>query len=131
MISTTPPTPEKLLQASMFIMERMVKRLSGRVESLLDAEKKALETVEEARRRARGIVNSIPAQVSAIEEEYREELEKYSKKNLADMEKELQKLREIRREELKKGQKTLDESSPVLAPRALELVRSAVEGGKD
>ena len=66
--------------------------MNGRLDSLLAAEKAAGETVEEAERKARGIRTAIPEQISAIEEEYRSEQDKYEKLALEKLDRELEEL---------------------------------------
>lgn len=109
-------------------MERMVNRLSSRIDSLLSAEKSALETVEEAERKARGIRNAVPGEVAAIEEEYESELVKFEKKGIQKVDEELEELRNSLQVTLEERKRQLDGDSSVLAPRALELIREAVEG---
>ena len=101
--------------------------MNGRLDSLLAAEKAAGETVEEAERKARGIRTAIPEQISAIEEEYRSEQDKYEKLALEKLEGELEELQAQLAEELEKKKRKLDDSASVLAPEALKLLRGAVE----
>jgi len=109
-------------------MERMVSLLSSRLDNLLSAEKSAMETVEEAERRARGIRTAVPGEISAIEEEYEAELVKYEKKGLETVQEELEELKSSLEGTLSERKKRLEDASTVLAPRALELIRKAVEG---
>jgi len=105
----------------------MVNRLNGRLDSLLATEKAAGETVEEAERKARGIRTAVPEQISAIEDEYRSEQEKYEKMALEKLDDELEELQAKLAEDLQKKKRKLDESASVLAPEALKLLRGAVE----
>ncbi|PIE51769.1 hypothetical protein CSA37_07145 [Candidatus Fermentibacteria bacterium] len=102
--------------------------MSSRIDRLLDAEKQAASAVEEAERKARGIRNSIPEQVSAVEDDYRAELENYEKKNLAKLQSELDELGRQLAEKLETEKTALNEKAGILEPRALELIRRAVEG---
>lgn len=106
----------------------MVNRLSNRLDSLLSAEDIAREAVEEAERRARGIRTAIPGEITAIEAEYSRELEKYEKITMEKVQEELdQKKRELDIK-LKQLTQDVDSRASILAPRALELVREAIEG---
>lgn len=102
--------------------------MSSRLDSLLSAEKKAETAVEEAERRARGIRTGIPEQVSSIETEYNGELEMYEAKSLEKLQAELDILEKQLDEALKIRKTELESRAPVLAPKALELIRTAVEG---
>lgn len=106
----------------------MVRTMKTRLDSLLEAEKSALEAVEDAERKARGIRTAIPGQISAIEEEYEEELRKYEKISLEKVSEEIEELRSRLDVTLEKNRESLEKGSSVLAPRALQLIRSAVEG---
>jgi len=84
--------------------------------------------VEEAQRKARGIRTTIPEEVSSIETEYISELEKYEEKNLSKLQSELDSLETKLQGTLCDRKKELDSRASVLEPRALELIRNAVEG---
>lgn len=108
----------------------MVNRLSSRLDSLLASEKTALETVEEAQRKARGIRTAVPGEISAIEEEYEKELALYEKKSLEKVNGELEELKKSLEATLSRRKTSIESASSVLPPRALELIRKAVEGEK-
>jgi len=103
-------------------------RLSSRLDSLVSAEKTALETVEEAERRARGIRAAVPSEISAIEEEYESELAKYEKMGQEKVQVELEEYKASLDGSLNQQRTKLEKDSSVLAPKALELLRKAVEG---
>lgn len=102
--------------------------MSDRLNQLLAAENTAKEAVEDAERRSKEIRTGIPEEAAAIEKEYESELEKYESRGLEKIDEELKKLRGELDETLRKRREELDDSASVLAPRALELVRQAVEG---
>lgn len=102
--------------------------MSDRLTQLLAAENSAKEAVEDAERRSREIRTGIPEEAAEIEKEYESELEKYESRGLEKIDEELKHLRSELDETLRKRTEDLDESASVLAPRALELVRQAVEG---
>lgn len=112
----------------MNIMGRMVNRLSRRLDSLLSAENNALEAIEEAERKARGIRASIPGEVSAIEVEYEDELARYESKSIEKVETELVELKQNLQGSLNDRKTSLETASSILGPRALELLHAAVEG---
>ncbi len=102
--------------------------MSSRLDSLLSAEKQAETAVEEAERRARGVRTGIPEEVSAIEKEYSEELDMYEEKSLKTLQADLDTLEKQLEEALVKKRTELESKASVLAPKALELMRAAVEG---
>jgi len=104
--------------------------VSNRLNSLLSSEEKAREKVEEATREARRIRTGIPAEVSKIENEYSSELQKYEKTGMEKVASELALLKEKQNASLEKRKKDLDSISGDIAPRALELIHSAIEGEK-
>lgn len=103
-------------------------RLSSRLDSLLSAEDKAREAIEEAERRARGIRTGIPGEVAAIEAEYSRELEKYEKISMDKVQEELDQKKHELDVQLKQLIQDVDSRASILAPRALELLREAIEG---
>jgi len=103
--------------------------LSIRLDALLTAETKARETVEEAERKARSIRTGIPGEISAAEAEYSNELEKYEKIGMEKVQKELEEMKLELDIKLEKQKKEVDSRASILAPRALELLRKAIEGG--
>ncbi len=104
--------------------------MSDRLNSLLSSEENARELIEEATREARKIRTGIPAKVSGIEKEYNSELQKYEEKGMEKVHEELAGLKEKQRVVLEKGKTALETRSGELAPRALELIHSAIEGEK-
>ncbi len=102
--------------------------MSDRLNSLLSSEEKARELVEEATREARKIRTGIPAEVSMIEKEYSSELKKYENQGMEKVYQELRLLKEKQEAVLEKGKADLDSRAENIAPRALELIHSAVEG---
>ncbi len=86
--------------------------------------------VEEATREARKIRTAIPAEVSRIEKEYSSELEKYEERGMEKVNEELVILSEKQKAILEKGKAELESRSGKIAPRALELIHSAIEGEK-
>ena len=104
--------------------------MSNRLNSLLSAEEKAGEAVEEAAREARRIRTGIPAEISAIREEYNSELQKYEEMGMKKVHKELEVQKEKQRIILQEKKDALDSKAGELAPKALELIRSAIEGEK-
>lgn len=104
--------------------------MSNRLNSLLSSEEMAREKVEEATREARRIRTGIPAEVSKIENEYSSELQKYEKTGMNKVHDELVILEEKLKVNLEKKKKDLDSISGNIAPRAVELIRSAIKGEK-
>ncbi len=104
--------------------------VSNRLNSLLSAEGKARETVEEATREARKIRTGIPAQVSNIENEYNSELKKYEDKGLEKVSEQLELLKQKQKVILEERKTALDSRAGELAPKALELIHSAIQGEK-
>ncbi len=104
--------------------------VSNRLNSLLSAEEKAKEMVEEATREARKIRTGIPAEVSNIENEYSSELKKYEDKGLEKVSGELELLKQKQKAILEERKTILDSRSGELAPKALELIHSAIQGEK-
>lgn len=104
--------------------------MSDRLNSLLSSEEKARESVEEATREARRIRAGISAEVAGIEKEYSLELQKYEEKGISKVHDEIVTLKEKLEVVLKKKEARLDSESGKLAPKALELLRSAIEGEK-
>jgi len=111
------------------VAKRTVNSLSIRLDALLTAETKARETVEEAERKARSIRTGIPGEISAAEAEYSNELEKYEKIGMEKVQKELEEMKLELDIKLEKQKKEVDSRASILAPRALELLRKAIEGG--
>lgn len=104
--------------------------MSNRLNSLLSSEEMAREKVEEATREARRIRTGIPVEVSKIENEYSSELQKYEKTGMSKVHNELILLEEKQKVNLEKRKTELDSISGNIAPRAVELIRSAIEGEK-
>lgn len=104
--------------------------VSNRLNSLLASEEKAREIIEEATREARRIRTGIPAEISGIEKEYTSELQKYEDVSMEKIRKELESLSNEQEILLEKSRKDLDSRSETIAPRALELIHSAIEGEK-
>lgn len=104
--------------------------VSDRLNSLLSSEEKAREMVEEATREARKIRTGISEKTSAIEKEYNSELQKYEEKAMEKVHQELAVVKEKLQLSLERGKTALESKSEELAPRALELIHSAIEGGK-
>ncbi len=104
--------------------------MSNRLNSLLASEEKAREIVEEATREARRIRTGIPAEISDIEKEYTSELQKYEDVSMDKIRKELVSVSHGQEVLLEKGKEDLDSRSASIAPRALKLIHSAIEGEK-
>ncbi|MEA3266179.1 MAG: hypothetical protein U9P42_04475 [Candidatus Fermentibacteria bacterium] len=104
--------------------------MSNRLNSLLSSEEMAREKVEEATREARRIRTGIPAEVSKIENEYSSELQKYERNGMGKVNDELVLLEEKQKINLEKRKKDLDSMSGNIVPRAIELIRSAIEKEK-
>lgn len=102
--------------------------MSERISTLLDAEEKARETVEAAEREARRIRAGIPAEQAAIEKEYQEELARYREKGDSEVEKELAELQARLARTTDAGKQELSSRAGSLAPRAIALLREAIEG---
>jgi len=108
----------------------VVNRVSDRLSSLLSAEEKAQEEVEQAGKEARRLKTGIPATISAIEEDYCSELVRYEETGMQKVREEIAVLTAKLNATLEKGKSSLESRSGILAPRALELIRSAIEGEK-
>ncbi|MCD4707800.1 MAG: hypothetical protein K8S62_08675 [Candidatus Sabulitectum sp.] len=104
--------------------------MSNRLNSLLSSEENARELVEEAAKEAKRIRTGIPAEVSKIEKEYSAELREYEERGMDKVREELVFLKEKQEEILEKGKTALESKSSELAPRALDLIHSAIEDGK-
>ncbi|MCK5786007.1 MAG: hypothetical protein KAH54_05570 [Candidatus Sabulitectum sp.] len=104
--------------------------MSVKLNSLLSSEDSARGIVEEATKEARRIRTGIPAGVSEIEKEYSSELQKYEEKGIEKVQEELSALNEKLKLSLESGKTALEERSKGIAPRALELIHSAIEGEK-
>jgi hypothetical protein len=102
--------------------------MKDRLNSLLSAEEKAQEEVEQARREARRLRTGIPAAVSVIEEEYISMLENNEEACSQRAREELETLTARLNVILATGKDSLESRSHSLAPKALELIRSAIEG---
>ena len=104
--------------------------VSNRLNSLLSSEDKAKEMIEEATREARKIRTGIPAQVSNIENEYNSELKKYEDMGLEKVAGQLELLKQQQQAILEEKKTILDSRAGELAPKALELIHSAIQGEK-
>lgn len=102
--------------------------MNDRLDSLLSAEQKARDMVDEATREARRIRTGIPSEISAIETEYSSELQKYEEVSMKKIRAEIETLNGKHKVLLEKGKAELDAKAGKLVPEALKLIRSAIEG---
>jgi len=104
--------------------------VSEKFSALLSSEEEARVVVENATKEARRIRTGIPEEVSGIEKEYKSELLKFEEIGMQKVEKEVAVLREQQEKLLEERKSLLESKSVDLAPRALELIHSAISGDR-
>jgi vacuolar-type H+-ATPase subunit E/Vma4 len=102
--------------------------VSDKLSALLSSEEKAREVVEEALKKARRIRTGIPDEVIKIENEYTSELKKFEEVSMQKVNEEIVGLRKKQSVVLEKQKTVLESKSEALAPKALELIHSALKG---